>query len=229
MIKNKAGVSHLEAIISILIFISFVFALFYIIKPFETPTDNNNADILLAKLPKYLEANITSIGLLSEKQGSCFYINSPQGGRVMVYDRDGRIVDSRIVLTNLYIMGGNGFYTVYFWEDFEEGSMSVTSCNEAKTEDYKLSVRSRVEALSHKKILELNDTYWKNYDEAREDAGIPQGSDFGFIITDSEGKEIVNSLRQPLSRINIEVKETSRMMVHTNGTIVNVRMRIYSY
>lgn len=230
--NNKRGQTHLEVIIATVLFIGFIFVLLYIIKPFEVKGGSaSNVELLLTTIPEYLRANLTEVGIKVtgvNPSSSCFSV--PLGlGRIKTY----RVTSNKEELTgsigtsnNVIIQGSNGFYNIYQWEDFEEETIS-TSCQSVN--DYTLASSRKINALSYKKILELNKTYNEDYDLTKSYLGISGSSDWGMIIVDDLGREIIRTLRTPRTQININVKETSTIMIYKNGTIQNVRVRIYSY
>ncbi len=227
---SKRAQIHIEAILSILIFIGFIFALFYLIRPFETPNQkSNNIEIIKTNLPQYLMANITQKGLnvLTNIAGNCFYIPQSMNGNTKVVADNGSEVESKSTTNDFYIMGKKGFYTIYTSDDFTESSIDTSSC--PKIDNYRFSITSNVEVLSYKKIVEFNTSYWNNYDETKTTIKIPESNEYGFLIIDMKGSTIVNSFNSPTTAINLEVKEVSMPMVYSNGTIQNIRMRIYSY
>ncbi len=226
-ITNKKGQVHIEAILSILIFLGFRFALFYVIKPFDTPTQNNNVDIIKTNLPQYLMANLTQKGVdVLDDTGSndCFYLakQSMKGNTKVVADNLTDI-ESKSTTTDFYIRGKKGFYTIYTSDDFPDPTMDSALCVEAK--NYRFSVTTKVEALSYNKILNFNKTYWENYGSTKTEINIPASGDYGFLIIDMKGNTIVNSFKSPTTSINLNAKEVSMPMIYSNGTIQNVRMK----
>ncbi|MEK6918858.1 MAG: hypothetical protein AABW73_02355 [Nanoarchaeota archaeon] len=226
---SKRGQTHLEAILATVIFIGFVFVLLYIIKPFETKGGSDNSESLIITIPKYLEANMTELGIkVTNNANKCFSIPLSTG-KVKTYrvtsDKE-ELVDSKGTGTNLLIDGPSGFYHVYQWEEFDDNS-TINSC--ASTSNYQLASSRKIDALSYKKMLSFNETYNTNYQESKISVGAPDNSDYGIIIIDDSGKEIIRALKVPKSQINVNVKEVQKIMVYTNGSMQNVRLRVYSY
>jgi len=237
--KNKRGAGHVEAILSMVIFIGFIFALLYLIKPFETRGSNNNVDILRAAIPAHLKAELSQWGINVyedfNSQGQpkgCFFILLELENNTQVLSSNGSFVQSvnrRSVNQNhLYIRGTSGLYTIYISDEFENNlSMDTAPCD--LSTEYRLGLLSKVDAISYKKALEFNETYWSDYSRAKTLLRIPDSAEFGFIITDGIGGQIINSFKSPITSVNLNVKEVSTQMLYSNGTLQNVRIRIYSY
>ncbi len=226
---NKRGDSHLEAILAALIFIGFVFVLFYFIKPFETRTESNIIEILKANLPEYLSANLSEVGLNVEENvaGACFYIPASFGNYTVVFEKNGSLVNSKATQNSLFIYGARGFYEIYISDEFVDSNINIAQCSAISK--YRLSVMRKVDALSYSRINELNRTYWENYEKFKDNLRVPKSSDFGFIVLDDRGNVIVDSLKSPSATINIKVDEIVRQMLYSNGTLQNIKMRIYAY
>ncbi|MBS3074727.1 hypothetical protein J4447_04750 [Candidatus Pacearchaeota archaeon] len=227
--KNKRGTGHLEAILAALIFISFVFVLFYFIKPFETKTESNTIEILKVNLPDYLKANLSKVGLNVEEDiaEACFSVPISMGSYTAVFEKNGSLVSSKATQNNLFIYGARGFYDVYISDEFPDSNINTAPCSAVSK--YRLSVTRKVDALSYSKILALNKTYWENYEKFRDNLRVSKSSDFGFIVMDDRGNTLVYSLRTLSTTLNIKADEIIRQMLYSNGTLQNVKMRIYSY
>ena len=226
---DKKGAGHLEAILAALIFIGFIFVLFYFIKPFETRTESNIIEILKANLPEYLSANLSEVGLNVEEDitGVCFSVPVSMGNHTAVFEKNGSLVNSKATQNSLFIYGARGFYDVYISDEFSDSNINTAQCFSASK--YRLSVMRKVDALSYSKINELNKTYWENYEKFKDNLRVPKSSDFGFIILDDRGNIIVDSLKTPKTTLNIKADEVIKQMLHSNGTLQNIKMRIYAY
>ena len=229
--KNKNGLGHVEAILSITIFIGFMFVLLYLVRPFDLPKENNNIDILKVSLPEYLGANLTDVGLNVEVQNfsnaNCFALNIDMGNYTRVYASNGSLVASKATQHKLYVKGKTDFYHVYISDEFDDTSMDTNPC--VPSNNYRFGSSNKIDILSFKKISALNTSYWEDYEGTKQKLRVLSSSDYGFIIFDSSNRQLVNSFRTPLSSVNLQVDEKAMPMLYKNGTIESVKLRIFTY
>jgi len=227
---NNAGIGHIEAIISAVIFITFVFILFYIINPFSTTSQTNTADLLLKTFPQELKAELQRVSLQLDETpqgGACFKIEPPLNITTKAFDSSGGVTDADLRNNKLSIRGSSGFYTLYFSNSFTTLATPLNGC--PTVNNYRLGIITKVDAVSHEEILDFNQTYWNEYSLSKEELRLGESSDYGIIIFDSLGQEVVNMLRPPRTALNINVDEKPYLMSYRNGTLQNIKIRIYTY
>jgi len=232
---NKKGVSHLEMIISFIIFSGFVlFLLIYF--PITNPGGNSMAldyaekgvlDFVNMKMIYYTIALDDSIIPNLPSEG-CFNLSS-ELRNISVRDETDNIIDAYSDSKNNYIQISGKFYTIYSSSLFyEKNPGNLVSCTVLKEIEHYLIGTTRVyNIVSYEKISQLRNNYEHDYSSLHDRLGIPVKNDFGFILRDTEGKEIMKAVKQKPNRAEVFARDIPVQVAYNNGTfnyfILNVQ------
>jgi hypothetical protein len=192
----KKGVSHIEAIISFLLFIGFVFTALY----FFAPTGNTNLiDSTLLYTLNAVSAN-TSVTLQTYSvkiensnvpppnngvvaiDFPVEIITIPTNYKVRAEKYDGTPLPATKVGNTIYVKPlGESFVMLKFSEDLTDGTQ-VNERPAVQSDQYQISSSSTRKILSEKRALEFNRSYNAEYESLKNSLGIPSQASFGFSI-----------------------------------------------
>lgn len=226
---KKRGISHIEVIMSFVIFIVAVgFGLFF----FNTGDSTRLVDVTLEYAFREINQN-TSIEL------EVFSVNVSAGvfdnlvvamnfsgieGNVSVETYDGSILPSKrggfdreLVFVQSTNWDSEDFLFVKFSEEFQEDdSVGEVTHNQSW---YRVGSSEKRDLISEKDILLLNESYYSDYRalKGREGFNLPDRADFGFSLVFDNGDEI--TAEEPIPD-NFEVfSERNRVEVlRTDGS-----------
>lgn len=223
---NKRG-SHLEMIISFIIFVTFlVFLLSILIPPITTQKDKENIfDSLELKIINQISSNMTLITVnLQSGGGNCVNLDSiisdlGIGRNVIVKDYSGNEVESYIDGSSLQITRGSTedtFFKIYYSGEFNEltGGSGCTGIG------YDLGLTKTSNYIFEKEFLNLMN---KNYEDLKSELKIPAGVNFGYGIVLSNGTTLETKKEEPST--NIYIRETPIEYVDLDGNILEGYLR----
>jgi len=227
---KKKGVSHIEIIISFIIFSGFVlFLLLYF--PITNPQSNSVAlddaergvlDFVNLRMVYY------TIALNNTPPADCFNLSS-ELRNISVRNEEDIIMDAYSDSKNNYIQNSGKFYTIYSSSLFyEKNPGNLVSCSVFKEVDnYTIGISRVYNIVSYEKISLLRNNYEHDYSSLHDKLGIPIKNDFGFILKDTEGKEIIKAVKQRPNRAEVFARDIPIQVAHNNGTfnyfILNVQ------
>lgn len=186
MEKSKAGQGHVEMIISFVIFVGFILAIFIFINPVQTPqTSYVSLDLVQEILMANLSSQIQSVPLVvAGVNKSCFIINNSfnNGGNLLVRDFNGNLVPSKVEGDKLYIKNvTTKLYTLYYSDFLENYSdFSFVDCQTLTNNLYKYGFLINENRIFIKNILDLNQDYLRDYSDLKSELKIT--SDFDFVV-----------------------------------------------
>ena len=190
----KKGVGHIEMIFSFIFFAGFVFFLFLTLKPYDTkvlPQSVNRA------LVNSFEQNaLTNLTILSIKvdfpegwNNDCFSAELPKKSNLMfgftnshVEDLNGRVDSGLNSGGKLEIKSRENFFRVFISPEFESGN--VNGCKKIEKENYELGSILEKKVLSYNYLTAIRDKYENNYEDFKEEIGVPRIFDFAIVYED---------------------------------------------
>lgn len=228
---NKKG-THVEVIISFVIFITFVVFLFVASKPaiIKQEDKTNLLDNLEYKiLEKEISADVKVISVtISSVTGNCvnlgnFLDGQDIDGRVVVKNSSGDSVEAHMEGNSFSIDSKDTFFKIYYSEEFDLIADSGATCTPA-TPNVGLVKNNRY-VLEEKVYTSLN----KEYEQLKEELGIGGGEkiDFTYGIVLSNGTIIEKEHPELKSNIStsIYVRETPIEYVNKDYEIVQGYLR----
>jgi len=170
----------------------------------------------------FIKANLTTVG-------TCLYVVLPNN--VFSYGLTESIVTNLAdegVSSNLdgstLNMGSPEviYYKVAISPDFSPGSL--TGC--APVNDYILGSILERQIISAKKLLEMKERYFSDYDNLKNELGVPGDSDFAITSEDFSGIDMIG-LRPTVD--TVQTNEYLAEVLLTNGTRVNARFLLWAW
>lgn len=218
---NKRGLSHLEFMLSFLIFVIFIAILFIVLNPFSTKNKISSIDGAEEAIKERLKTNLTIISFIPDSASSCFSVEKPVENEenVIVRTKNNRINAEANGI--IYIDGeSTNFYKILFSEDFEENQAEQCELKQGT-----FGVPITYNMYSYKKLQEFNETYYKNYAGIRQDLKLRE--DFNLKISVS-GEEFIMQKNVP-EGLSIEGREKPIQILMENGEILQAKLNLIIY
>jgi len=222
--KNSRG-SHVEVIISFIIFVTFIIFLFSILQPsISTQKDKKNIfDGIEREIIDYTSSNMTAITVkLDSEAETCVNLASfisylEIENNIIVKDDLGKTISSNVSGNSLQInreSTTDTFFKIYYSEEFNELDEDLACTGIG----YKLGLTKTSEYIFEAKVLYLIEQY-EDYETLKSDLKIPENVDFGYGIKLSNGTTFETHKEENLS-INIYIRETPIEYVDLDGNIL---------
>lgn len=230
-------------IISFVIFIGFLMFLIAIF-PFRNPEKTtigldaaergitNFSDMNLVYLT--IALNETARDKIATNAVKCFFLDpNITLDKIIVKNETGSIVQSSVRLAGtkkaVYINGAGKFYQIYSSPDFQISSYN-DNCIEIKESDgLSFGLVRRSQTLSYRKLLNLNTSYYLNYNNLRTQFSIPPREDFGFILREVNGAEILRAMKSRPARANVFARDVPIEVSYDNGTFGYFVLNVQSW
>ncbi len=206
---NSRGISHIEVILSFVIFVTFLIFAFYYFSPFK-------ADDGLSTFGEYVSNKILQESSIVVEKYSIFIksdsilvsLDSPSelnNPGMLARNSLGQKVDSGIsgeIIT--FSNPPNRFVIAYFSTYLDRNQL--IGGDFLTPENYSISSSETLEIISEGKLVELNSTYYGDYETLKSRLNIPHTRDFGFRIEFDNGETILAD-REHSQNIEVFSKE----------------------
>jgi hypothetical protein len=212
MRKQKKGSSHVEIILSFVLFISFIIFMLIVFKPLDmfskSATDieeveskilQNISTVLSVLFPIRIHASVYS-GISSEP---CFYIDNPLSTSLTVplimKNKTGGIINASRQGDQIYFENSGDFYNLFYSSELKERELSDTNpCTtkieyELDNEEYTIGLIRSYNVISYSKLVDFKTRYNNNYNQLKQQFGFEDD----FIISIVNSPEIVFELAKP--------------------------------
>ena len=235
--ENKKALSHIEMIISFSLFIVFLMFLFIYVNPIRRP---NVSEVLLDTVELGLDSykiDFVEIPFKVSSPSGCFNINSPinlddiltnsmyitnEQGDNIAFRREGPGEN------NLSIEASGTFYYIYSSDkSFKDPAMHLSELT-YPTCSYTAPTFSvpRIKAIYHyQELLELNKTYYTDYEVLKQNFTFPANSDFAITITKAgataEGDSLVMTRTKPQTA-SVTARDVPIEVLTEEGDIKNI-------
>lgn len=228
---NKRGISHIEMMLSFLIFIGFVIFALYFFSPAQTSRlvesslsyafreVNNNVSVELESYS--ISLNLASVGdsLAVELPSSL------ENANVRVENYLGEVIPSQRDGSNGDIIyfekagseygNGKGFVVIKLSEDIEPYTGQVSSVTIDRTL-YSIASSNIAELISEKRMSELKILYDGEYNSLKNDFNLPDRVEFGFGLAFDENDKINAEREIPKGR-EVFLKKERVEVLRVNG------------
>jgi hypothetical protein len=222
-------------ILSFLFFVTFIFFLFAILKPYDAQT--LTGAVITGIFDSFEEAtrtNLTNIFLKANYSNenplgdaTCFFVQLPN--EIFAYAfTDSIVTGVNDIKINSEIKNGEDinigdvtevFYKVSISPDFNNDSL--LGCENIT--DYELGSVIERGVVSYKSLENMNNSYYSgNYSNLKSSLRIPRTFDFA-IVSDNLP---LNMEREIPSSLEVVAKEYVMEVLHDNGTIVNTKFTL---
>jgi len=224
---NNKALSHVEMILSFVIFFSFLmFVYIYLVPHIKIVPDYsslNNAEKLIIRNVE-MNVDFFSLALSDGINQDCFSVDNfgevLSSNEILVKDKEEGTVGSEILNKRIMIESSGNFYYIYFSEDFESEEADLSSCKtlmmvrEGGKADYMLGSKRSEKWVSFSKLEQLKEGYETDYAGLKERLGIKQ--DFAFSLTSSSGEVLIKADREKPVK-NVLAKESVAKVYNKNN------------
>ncbi len=229
MNKNKKrGISHIEVIISFIIFVGFLVFFIYFLNPFEIKKlDEVLIDSLEREIRMNLSTNVTYFSIYvpdgnintDTSDYDCFAIEKIYPSRVIVKDENGDNIPATISGGKLYIGALEGFYEIYFSENLQEVSYSLGDCKLLSEESYDTGLIVKKRFVSLRKAQNLFDAYIEDYESTKNNLNLPAKNNFAFILRTLD-EELVKADKQKSEQISVLARDIPVEIIKQDAEIL---------
>jgi len=227
---QKRGISHIEVILSFVIFVTAVgFALFFF-SPFNSERlVESSLSYGFREISKNVSVSIETFGVLVNNSGDNLPNNgigiliegvNAGGNKNVRVEQDEQIVDSRIdgdIVSVANLEEGE----IFLFLKIGEGYVSFSPEPEVQTvseEFYEISSWETEEFISESRFDVLGEAYNSNYDGLRDDFNLPRRAGFGFAIVFDDGDKI-EAYREVPEGLEVFSKNERVGVLRNNGEI----------
>jgi hypothetical protein len=221
MKKRKKGMSHVEIIVSFVIFLGFLVFIFSVLNPFKT-LDRKDIyfDVIEEGIKNYTSTKFDFLTInLNENVGGCFYIDYSLG-KVIVKNESYDFVDAKSDGGKVYIKGSGEFYYIYSCEEFEDKSLiNEKECIKMEEMNYTFGLFRSYNMTSNKSLIKLKNEYETNYRQLKRKLGVPETEDFLFRVRNMTGQEILNVTKNIVRGAKVSTRGVPIQIVYNDGTL----------
>jgi len=230
-LENKKG-SHVGVVVSFAIFITFLVFLYAILEP--TTVRQRDKQYILDYLKINLLGNTTGnlTTMIIEIEGpipkTCVQLqNVPEETipeevwhNLLFVHPNGESLEYYLKQNKIYVycgLGFDGFLTVYYGEDIigKENDGLEKDCHPHETTVGFVRTFSEIFGI---KMVQLNDTYYADYEVLKAHLGIPEGTEFSFYLLDGERNVIISAEMYPAPTDRaVHVEETPIQYIDEGG------------
>ncbi|MEK6843953.1 MAG: hypothetical protein AABX83_00855 [Nanoarchaeota archaeon] len=195
---NKRGISHIEVMLSFLIFAGFVIFALYFFNPFQQSSRliDSSLDYAIREIINNATVNLETFSITMDVSGGGIIRKIKIAGvdnskNAVVENRHGAIVPSRRdgnsdnTEFDTSLVHDNdptkGFAIFKFSYDFPQGTLTGGG-GQLEEDKYKITSYNNLELLSENKIKELNNSYNIDYQNLKKGFNLPERVDFGFML-----------------------------------------------
>ena len=218
---DKRGAGNIEFVMAFILFIGFTSAVLYFFNPIGDKRGlESSRDYILNEIIKNTSVVLDSYSVIINQAAPPNVIIEIAGANpkknVNAVDYNGKKLDvSRLSGDNFCINRENrDFATLHFSEDIEMGQ-SLNSCNSG---NYQIASFISDSVISEKRILDLNSTYYSDYNSLKEQLNIPNNIEFTFSL-EFQGGERILALRNPPAKVEIFSDSKIKEILRKNGAL----------
>lgn len=202
---NEKGTSHIEVILSFLIFLGFVIFALYFFSPFDSSKIiDSSLSYALTEIQKNASVDIESYSIILDKttkppandliEVKIIGSNAGDAKRLRVESPSGEVVGAeeiadekiRFELKDEFYQSGNGAVFAKFSEEFS-APIPPSGSNPAGEGKYSISSSDSIDLLSENRLLIINSTYYSDYNDLKRRFNLPERANFGFIVSFDSG------------------------------------------
>ncbi len=213
---NERGISHIEVMLSFLIFIGFVVFAFYFFSPAQTSRIVESATSyafreIIESTSTEVESYYVKMDVSDESSNSEFRKIKIPGidnmKNVRAENKLGQFVEAwregasdNINFKADSVHDGNpseGFAIFRFSEDINPESPGSGGGGQLKDNEYSIISSDKIEFVSEKKIRALNASYYDDYEKLKQQFNMPSSVNFEFSIVLDSGEEIEAKRERP--------------------------------
>ena len=231
IIKKKRGMSHIEMILSFIIFVGFLIFLFSIFVFLNVPHSNIiSLDAVERAIKDNISVKMDFVTIkINETKDGCFWFEYNLTGNVSVKNESYSVVKGKRELwgnkEGVVINGSGEFFYIYSSENFEEDVFDSSNCKKLNKKDYSIGLFRSYKVVSFEKLERLKENYENDYEGLKENLGLK--SDFVFSLNDFSGQTILE-VEKNIPKKEVLSRDVPVQLAYSNGTlsyaILNIRV-----
>lgn len=190
----KRGLGHVEAVITLVIFIGFLIFAFTFFSPFRTSrTLTSTLDYAWREVTDFTSENIETYSVVIDSSAPPIVLIAIPGTddrNATVLDSSGKSVQSYTDKTGVHFgKPSDNFAVLQYSNNFDKGDSSISG-NLLSSDSYIISSSDSKSVRFENLFMNLNNTYYSDYLSLKKDFNLPNRVDFGFSVFFSDGKRI---------------------------------------
>lgn len=219
--EGRRGMSHLEAVLSFIIFIAFLSFAFYFFSPFRGSTVLDTTLIYAEdEIIKNASSEVETYSVVFESSVSqpvkISLLPSSQSSKVRAENYEGQPLPASVYSGGVSVNpSGNDFVRIIFSENIIENPEPDTM----STSPYTLASSETREILNENKMSQLVASYESNYAALKKEFNLPSRVDFTFTLTFDDGTALKAENEIP-GGVEVISKESRIEVIRNNGEIV---------
>ncbi len=195
---DKRGVSHIEEVISFVIFIGFLVFAYLFFSPFRGDrTLDSTLDYAYREIKSFSEMDVQSYSVFITDNSLSdtpigIQIGTISYPNVSVEDSGGNIIDSYVQLNGNFVyfdMPPDKFARIKYGEDYWQNPNFISGAN-LIADQYTISSSEEKKIYSIKRAVNLSTEYKLYYSDLKKRFNLPNRVDFGFSFTLENGSVI---------------------------------------
>ena len=234
---SKKAVSHIEMILSFVLFSLFVFFLLFFLNPVRNQSITN---VFIDAIQNNLEQNATIQLMelpLNVKEGfaNCFSIPNPfnttEPKNILVKDTDGRVLKISISGDTLNVeksTSGEEFYYLQYGNILlETAQLEMIYCTALNKSGYNYAASRTYELIYMPRLRGIKNEYEDAYTQLREEFNFPLSYDFAVNVADSATKQsILSMIAKKPERVEVNARDIPIEILYENGVSAKAEMNI---
>jgi hypothetical protein len=217
---KKRGFGHVEAVLTLVIFIAFIIFAFIFFNPFRTNrTLTSTLDYSWREIDNYIKEDVDSYSVFFGPNAPLIITLAIPGAPIKsasVIDSSGNVINHFNNNMGVHFSKpADNFVVLQYSSNFSVGDFSVVGSLIPQA-DYIISSSESEKVVFEDKILALNKTYFSNYIAIKNQFNLPNRVEFGFVVQFSDGFKI-SALKDIPSGLEIQSKRDKIEVIRSSG------------
>jgi hypothetical protein len=231
---GKKAQSHIEMILSFVIFTGFLFVIFVVLRPLKNlDKDYNNLEEIRKTIIDNVSREFSSVSLilnseaikdLKDKGKGCFEIQQridiASTDNILVKDLSENSLKSKIEPEKISIEpkdNQNRYFKIYISSYFNEESLTDNNCYSLENEDFTYGPMQKKTIPFMEEIKIINDAYMQDYNQLKKSLKLKYDFDF-YIITKSRETILNDTLsKHRLFQDDVFIKEVPLTIINKSA------------
>lgn len=216
--NKKKGLSHVDVIVSLVIFLGFFIFLLIFLRPLtKTEISPVILDIFQEGIENFANVNYSYITVKIDENlqtdKTCLSVPLTLTNVIVKDETDTRI-DAGSTGNKISFLKSGDFYTIYSSPVFKE--TSLTGCYDLVETEYSLGFLRESQVLYYENLNYLKQQYEQDYNSLKSGFKIPSSNDFAFSVRDTEGNEIISAVKKQPSKISVIARDIPSQLLYYN-------------
>ena len=222
---NKKGFSHVEAIISFVLFAGFLIAGLYFLNPTGLGTKkllDSTLTYAIDEVIKNASSELTSYSVVIKQSVPAsagivsFPVEKNAGAGIRVENNNGLVMQSSYTNGQVnFDRQGDRFFVIKTG-DFAENNANLGSATNLLPNDYSISSSDKKQVISEKLFFELKNRYDSDYAKLKKEFNLPNRIDFSFSLI-FPGESIIAEREVP-EDVEVFSKNIRQEIIRNDGS-----------